>query len=227
MNTNLVIIPSRSRPNNIDRIVKSLKRNSHISDILVVLDGDDPIPYQHLQGVMYETFTPRLFTVPKINRAANIYADQYETITFLGDDQVIHTPRWDVILNEPLQWKGYGISYGDDGFQGERMCTSVMMTTNIIKALGHMGLPTLKHLYVDNFWMTIGQELESFWYFPYVSWEHLHYLNNKAEKDLTYLEGNSPERYFEDGLAFEQWLNGDGKSNDVARLKQMLGIDGE
>lgn len=222
-NTNLVLIPSRSRPNNVARLVETLKKNSRISDILVVLDGDDPIEYPPIEGVMYETFTPRLYTVAKINAAANLYVDKYETITFMGDDQVVHTEKWDLILYEPLELKGYGISYGDDGFQGSNIGTSVMMTTNIIKCLGFMGLPTLVHLYVDNFWRHIGHGIKSYWYFPQVQWEHLHYLNNKAEIDDVYRFGNSPERYEQDGKAYDEWLASQAGHDIVKLLKKLQG----
>ncbi|NCV65265.1 MAG: hypothetical protein EBW16_03430 [Burkholderiaceae bacterium] len=47
-----------------------------------------------------------------------------------------------------------------DLFQGQNLATAVMMSTNIIKALGFMAPPKLIHLYMDNFWMAIGNILD-------------------------------------------------------------------
>ena len=54
MNTNLVIVPSRSRPDSIDRAVKFLKETSIISDICVAIDDDQADLYPRLDGVIYE-----------------------------------------------------------------------------------------------------------------------------------------------------------------------------
>ena len=48
MNTNLVIVPSRSRPDSIDRAVKFLKETSIISDICVAIVDDQADLYPRL-----------------------------------------------------------------------------------------------------------------------------------------------------------------------------------
>ena len=83
MNTNLVIIPSRSRPESIDRAVKALKENSIISDICVAIDDDQADLYPRLDDVIYEV-NPRLRMNGTLNLVANKYADKYETIFFMG-----------------------------------------------------------------------------------------------------------------------------------------------
>ena len=83
MNTNLVIIPSRSRPESIDRAVKALKEHSILSDICVAIDDDQADLYPRLDDVIYEV-NPRLRMNGTLNLVANKYVDDYETIFFMG-----------------------------------------------------------------------------------------------------------------------------------------------
>ncbi len=219
---NLVLVPTRGRPERAFTLVSSFKDMSSISSILLVLDHDDEkldqyrsIPVPH---IVYE---PREYLVGKLNRAALQFADKYETITFLADDQVLKTVKWDKILKTYIDKKGYGIAYGDDTIQGERVPTSAMISTNIIKSLGWMALPTSKHLYIDNTWKIIGQALEALYYDPEVVWEHHHFLNQKAEVDESYKFSNSEERYKEDGEAFKVWLETKA-TEQLTKLRQEL-----
>ena len=219
---NLVLVPTRGRPERAFALITSLKDTSTVSDILLVLDHDDEkldqyrsIPIPH---IIYE---PREYLVGKLNRAALQFADKYETITFLADDQLLKTDKWDKKLKAHIDKKGYGIAYGDDTIQGERVPTSAMISTNIIKNLGWMALPTSKHLYIDNTWKIIGQALEALYYDPEVVWEHHHFLNQKAEVDESYKFSNSEERYKEDGEAFKVWLETKA-TKQLTKLRQEL-----
>lgn len=219
---NLVLVPTRGRPERAFALITSLKDTSTVSDILLVLDHDDEklgeyrsIPVPH---IIYE---PREYLVGKLNRAALQFADKYETITFLADDQLLKTDKWDKKLKAHIDKKGYGIAYGDDTIQGERVPTSAMISTNIIKNLGWMALPTSKHLYIDNTWKIIGQALEALYYDPEVVWEHHHFLNQKAEVDESYKFSNSEERYKEDGEAFKVWLETKA-TEQLTKLRQEL-----
>ena len=219
---NLVLVPTRGRPERAFTLVNSLKGMSTISNILLVLDHDDEKLEQYqsipIPNIVYE---PREYLVGKLNRAALQFADEYETITFLADDQVIKTVRWDEKLKAHIDKKGYGIAYGDDTIQGERVPTSAMISTNIIKNLGWMALPTSKHLYIDNTWKIIGQALDALYYDPEVVWEHHHFINQKAEVDESYKFSNSEERYKEDGEAFKIWLETKA-TEQLTKLRQEL-----
>lgn len=198
---NLVIIPTRSRPDNAKRAIEYLKKNSAISDIVLGLDEDDEMNYPRLDGVMYEVYERKMM-VATLNKIATKYAYKYKFITFLGDDNIVHTKDWDIILSNTLESNGGGITYGDDKLQGQRLPTSVMMSSEIIRCLGYMVPPTFTHLWADNFWQQLGKQLGRLYYNPEVNWEHLHYVNNKAEKDDLYTEVNSDEMYTKDRNAY-------------------------
>ena len=156
-----------------------------------------------------------------LNLVANKYVDDYKTIYFMGDDHVPRTDGWDEKLYAPIKARGYGLSYGDDLLQGEKLATAVMMSTNIIKPLGFMAPPKLIHLYMDNFWMTLGQSLDALDYVPDAVIEHMHYLNGKAAQDERYAEVNASEVYTHDREVFEEYAATQLK-DDVLKVAKTL-----
>lgn len=222
MNTNLVIIPSRSRPESIERAVKAVKENSILSDICVAIDDDQSDLYPRLDGVIYEV-NPRLRMNGTLNLVANKYADKYETIFFMGDDHLPSTHQWDHYLSEAIASKGYGLAYGNDLFQGKNLATAVMMSTNIIRSFGFMAPPKLVHLFMDNFWMLLGMDLDAIWYFDDVIIEHLHFLAGKSQVDAGYIENNSNEVGLADRQELARYMETDYQA-DLARFKESVGI---
>jgi hypothetical protein len=222
MKTNLVIVPSRSRPDSIDRAVQAIKETSIISDICVAIDDDQADLYPRIDGVIYEV-NPRLRMNGTLNLVANKYADDYETIYFMGDDHLPQTPQWDHFLAGAIASKGYGLAYGNDLFQGKNLATAVMMSTNIIKSFGFMAPPKLVHLFMDNFWMLLGMDLNSIWYFDDVIIEHLHFLAGKSQIDAGYIENNSQDVGSADQKELQRYMTEEYPA-DLARFKEMMGI---
>lgn len=219
-NSNLVIIPSRGRPQNVERCIKALKENSLISDFCVAIDDDQSDLYPRLEGVIYEV-NPRLRVNGTLNLVATKYANQYKTISFIGDDHLVKSKNWDQFMAEPINTKGYGLSYGNDLLQGEILATAAMMSTNIIEILGFMSPPQLIHLFIDNFWMVLGREIGSLHYLQNVIIEHLHPYAGKAEIDAGYVEANSAERVSADEREFARYL-ADEFENDLKKVMATL-----
>lgn len=222
MNTNLVIIPSRSRPHNAERAFKQLKELSTISDLMLATDDDDDSGYSALDGVIHEV-NPRLRMNGTLNLLANRYAKDYETITFLGDDHMVRTQGWDEKLYAPIKEKGYGLSYGNDLFQKQNLPTAVMQSTNIIKGQGFFSPPKLIHLYMDNYWKKLGEALKALFYFDDVIIEHMHYLVGKSTVDDLYTEVNSGETYKKDHDTFYHYFQNEFVQ-DILKLRKVLGI---
>lgn len=222
MISNLVILPSRSRPEKVAEAIELLKDNSTISDLCVAIDEDQSDLYPRIDDVIYEV-NPRLRMNGTLNLVANKYADKYETIYFLGDDHHVRTKGWDELLYAPIKARGYGLAYGDDKLQGKNLATAVMMSTNIIRIIGYMAPPKLIHLYMDNFWMNLGQALNCLDYVPEAVIEHMHYLAGKSEQDAQYAEVNSSEMYQTDRDTYLQYVKDDLKY-DLEHLVVGLGI---
>jgi len=222
MISNLVILPTRSRPDSAAETVALLKENSVISDICVAIDEDQSELYPRIDGVIYEV-NPRLRMNGTLNLVANKYADKYETIYFLGDDHKPRTHGWDESLYEPIKARGYGLAYGNDLLQKQNLATAVMMSTNIIRAIGYMAPPKLVHLYMDNFWMNLGQALQCINYKGDVIVEHMHYMAGKAAADEQYLDVNSDEMYKKDKETYIEYVQTDLK-HDLEKLILALGL---
>ena len=222
MNTNLVILPTRSRPDSAERCINALKEHSTISDFVIAIDDDQSDLYPRLEGVTYEV-NPRLRMNGTLNLVANKYTDKYDTIFFLGDDHLVQTPGWDQYLSGAIAQKGYGLAYGNDLLQGFSLATAVMMSTNIIKPVGYMAPPKLVHLFMDNYWMTLGKRLGTLWYFEKVIIEHLHPVAGKVAWDDQYREANSDEVSNGDKKEFTRYLN-EEFDTEFEKIKTALGI---
>lgn len=126
-------------------------------------------------------------------------------IGFMGDDHRPRTVGWDTAYLDALEEMGTGIAYGDDLLQGEQLPTQVAMTTDIVRTLGHMAPAPLRHMYVDNYWLDLGQGADCLRYLPDVVVEHLHPLAGKAEWDEGHRRVNDASVYAADRTAYRRY----------------------
>jgi hypothetical protein len=219
----LIIVPSRSagtgRENNVERFIQNwmLFTEGH-SNICISLDDDDEYYYDRHEGIIY-TVNPNERLVPKLNRAATKFKDDYKAIAFFGDDHVIKS-NWETeFLDYVEKNNGVGIVYGNDLLQSEKLPTAVCMTSNIINALDYMVLPTLLHMYADNFWLDIGKSTNNIKYFPNVIWEHMHPDNGKANRDNQYNHAASVAD--QDRIEYYRYLNSEQFVNDINKINSL------
>lgn len=215
----LIIIPSRNRPDSAAELVQNLIETSTNSDILFGLDNDDSSEYSYFPNVIYER-NERLLMNGTLNLIANKYVDKYKFICFLGDDVRSRTIGWDTILTEPLKNKP-GISYGNDLIQKEFLPTHVIISSEIIKKLGFMAPPILKHLFMDNFWLDLGRAIDSIYYFENVILEHMHPILEKSKVDQIYLD--SWGLYDIDKMSYEKYKESNFL-NDVNKVMELYEV---
>lgn len=223
MNPNLIIMCSKSRPDRAAKAWAAIKENAVESDFLMVISKDEENLYPEIDGVMKEIVPTGCYSNQKIQIVYPKYQDKYSVFFAIDDDCVVKTPEFDKILTEPLDKIGYGIAYGNDGMQGEKLPTKPVMTTNICKILGYPNPPDLLHLYSDNFYKRLGELLNSLHYFPDVIMDHEHYLNGKAEMDSTYKETNHPALFEHDKRVFDKYML-EKFAIDIAKLWDAFGI---
>jgi glycosyltransferase involved in cell wall biosynthesis len=204
-----ILVPSRERPSNIAELIKSLDETETESDLIVILDDDEPCFEQYIElGATMITIEKEGRGMAKpLNFAANLFKDDYRHFAFLGDDNRPRTKNWDVHFINALDELETGIVYGNDLFQGEALPTAAALTGNIVKALGGMVPQGMIHLYLDNFWLRLGQDLGAIRYLPEIVIEHLHPYAGKSSWDQVYRDVNSPEMYSADKQALEDFLN--------------------
>jgi hypothetical protein len=218
----LVIVPSRSagvgRERNVERFIQHWMYFSEgKSDLCISLDDDDEHNYERYQGVIY-TVNPNERFVPKLNRAALHFKNDYKCIAFFGDDHVIQT-HWETKMLEYFEQNKLGITYGNDLLQGERLPTAVCITSNIIDSLGYMVPPSLLHMYADNFWIDLGKATNCIKYFEDIIWEHKHPDNGKAVRDTQYNYAAAVVNH--DAAAYQQYLNSNSFNDDINTIQSL------
>lgn len=219
-----VVIPTRGRAAQCRGLIEAVRCTSK-ADVVVSVDADDPqiedyrrIPAEHRDRVYLVITDGPGSHVAAINAGAAVALGLgVEVIAKFDDDHFPVTCDWDrVVLDAPP-----GIVYGNDLLQGENLPTAPFMAAAIVRALGYMGPPGLRHLYVDNFWRDIGQASGCLTYLPDLVIEHRHVLAGKAPMDEGYQRVNAPQRYVEDHEAYQRYLATDFTA-DVEKLRACL-----
>jgi len=219
METLLVIVPSRTRPHNIARLQQAWTDTGATADLLVLVDDDDPelAGYEAL-GVSL-VVGPRQRIGPLVDQYAVAAAKDYDVVGFMGDDHCPRTPGWDARIREAST--PWSVVYGNDLFQGENLPTAVFQGSGLIRTTGRFNPPGCEHLYLDNYWKTLGERLGTLTYLDDVIIEHVHYMAGKAVEDDLYREVNSPTMYDHDATAWAAYAN-DGMQADLDRVKAAM-----
>jgi hypothetical protein len=222
-----VICPTRSRPDKARELLTSFRAtaDARTSSLVFYVDEDDPQLDAYLELPNVRVRPSQGGMVATLNLAAREITDSClcnKYLGFVGDDHRFRTAYWDRSITEVLDKAGGGFAYGNDKFwpNGE-IPTQIFMSSTIVRRLGWMGLPTCKHLYIDNVWRTLGEATDSLYYLPDVIVEHMHPAGGKAEWDEQYRRLNSEERYTEDRMAFEEWLETKA-SDDIKRVNDAI-----
>lgn len=219
-----VLVPSRGRPENIVALLDAFESTCDAREptaLYVAVDADDP-ELPSYQAITLPSWAGLLIGMSSrlggaLNRWSPSLAEDYEVVGFMGDD---HRPRsvgWDNAIVCAMQPNG--VVYGDDLIQGPNLPTAVFLDANIVRTLGHFVLPGQIHLFMDNYWKRLGQELGTLTYLPDVVIEHMHPLVGKAPTDEHYGRNNAPEVWEHDEALFKAWVEGGQMAADVEAIK--------
>lgn len=220
-----VIVPTRERVERFRQLAEAVEATAAGEvELVACVDDDDPQlelyrPIVRAAGRLLIGRRQSLsrwtnFAAQWVLNPANGPVPRY--LASMGDDHLPRTYGWDKTLAQacdPIGW-----AYGDDGYQGGRLPTAWVQSTELARRLGWMMLPACEHLYVDNVVLKLGQATGMIRYLPEVLIEHMHPVAGKAEQDDSYQASNSRQRYREDAAAFRDWLRG-GLAADVRRVR--------
>jgi hypothetical protein len=220
----IILVPTRGRPSNAVELLAEHEKLSTHSDILFIIDANDPEHDQY----EFEVGAHKCMTIENetrgmaypINKAANaiVKENKYQYFAFLGDDHRPRTAGWDGILIQAMQRRP-SMAYGNDLLQGQQLPTMITMTSDIVAVLNGMVPPKMKHLYLDNFWKKLGQDLGTLTYLDHVIVEHMHPMAGKAEWDEGYKEVNATEIYAFDALAYQNYIQSEAYELLKRKLK--------
>lgn len=184
----MILIPTRGRPLNLQRLATHYAITGATEPVCVLLDEDDAPNYEGVErrpGWEFRVHGPRTHITEITNRGFAMYPDE-ESYGVLADDVIPRTFHWDQVLKAAAGRDG--IAWGNDLLQGERLPTHIFMGGDLARALGWVSCPRVKHWCADNVWLNIGQAMGTARYLPEVILEHAHHINGKAEEDATYRE---------------------------------------
>ena len=120
------------------------------------------------------TTGPRKGLAAWTNHAARRHAGRYPFLASLGDDHVPRTPGWDAALVRAIrEMGGTGFAYPHDGIR-EDIPEAVVMSSDIVRALGWMALPDCQHYYIDNAWADLGRQAGCIRLLRAVAVDHVH-----------------------------------------------------
>jgi len=228
-----VIVPTRSRPQNVAPIVKAWYETGAfgVADLWWVVDADDSEYDRYLvafreagPGLRLDIAPAWRPLVPKLNAAATGLRKEfgYKYLAFMGDDHIPRTPMWAHMLIEDHLRPGTGIVYGRDGIQDRRLPTWWSMDGRIVDALGRMVPAPVQHLYCDNAVKALGERTDQLGYDERILIEHMHPVAGKGTMDAQYQRVNRPEQYGRDQIAFNSWVNS-GLDRDATLLADLWG----
>jgi hypothetical protein len=231
----VVIVPTRSRPESVGRVVQAWAETGagdEGAELLFVVDEDDPAGADRYRNALagrppwvsavYEsTWCP---LVPKLNRIAlSLALGRYASfIGFAGDDHLPRTSGWVGRYLGALYALGTGVVYCDDGYQHQNIPTQWGMSADIVRALGRMVPAPVDHLYCDNAIRDLALAANCLTYLSDVLIEHMHPVAGKAPTDEQYDRVNSGEQYRKDRKAYREWVRSGALTHDAEVIRQLI-----
>jgi hypothetical protein len=230
-----ILTPSRGRPWHMQRLMTALDDMCGLeTDLYVAVDDDDPRldDYKNL-GLDHLEVGPRDTLTALTNKMALENEGEYRFLASLGDDHVPRTKGWDAELCGAIDaMGGTGFAYGE----GSRWVIpeAVVMSSDIVSALGWMANPRCMHYKIDDTWLELGVAARCIAYRHDVLVEHMQFgipydpldpgKGMKAVKDDTYAEALVQDRMIADVIGWQDWRNDpdNGLLSDSLKIRALI-----
>lgn len=177
----MIVLPSRNRPESLRRFFQA---SQPVEPGVVMLDDDNAHLYQDVALPSGWRFSigPRAGYVALLNRAFTFFPDE-PWYACWGDDVLCQPAGWDTFLAQAAG--ADAIAYGDDLINGERSCALPFIGGELVRRVGWLSCPAVRHLYSDTIWCDLGRRLDALRYFPEIITEHCHWSVGKQPFDQT------------------------------------------
>lgn len=196
-----ILCPTRGRPENVKRLLDSLRETSTVPPEVVFYADDDDESFPLITGLDPERFPSAIYypgsfqavSGPRIkmsqmwNECAK--AATGEILMIAADDIVFRTKGWDDQVRRAFAAFPDRLAcvHGNDGVYQEKFGTHIFLHRNWMDAVGCIAPPYFSADFVDTWWNEIANALNRRIYLPFVT-EHMHPLFKKAELDKTHRE---------------------------------------
>jgi hypothetical protein len=222
----LVMVPTRGRRAQCERLLKSFTETATCADLMFILDPDDQETYEGMDwgDAVCAVLDPREYLTGKLNQTALAMAGVYKVLMWAGDDHVFRTAGFDRLMLDTLEdMGGSGWVYPDDKRRSD-VPEIWMCSSDVVKALGWFACPAMSHYLIDNAAGELGKRAGLIRFCPEAVIEHLHYsVAPETEHDQVYRE---TENAFggSDMQAFRQWRESQ-LPMDVSLLRRQFNPD--
>lgn len=217
-----LLCPSRGRPQNLRRMIESVRAVSTIMSEVVVYVDDDDTAYSDL--ALFSDIC--IFRGPRIchsdywNKCAERASGDY--LMMVGDDCVFKTPGWDQMVEQAFAVCPDKILmvHGDDcAPAGKWFATHPIISRRWVEICGRFTGPWFPGDFADQWIQDIANTLGRRQFLPFVN-EHLHHVWGKAPKDQTYCETEARKRDQDTPSIYGRMTN--ERTNDVIKLRAAM-----
>ena len=206
MNAISILTPTRNRPNNCDRFIKSLYETTQYTgtlELLFYVDSDDPAKdiYKEIEERWQNNFWRVEFVIGEpmsVSKSWNIIAKKsLGDIMIMGNDDLVYkTVRWDSKLMAKLIEldNPYYLTWFNDGINGNRHCAFPVISREWYEALGYFSPGVFNFGYNDTWVYDIAKRVGKLNYMSEILVEHLHFSVGKSNMDDTYARNRTQEK---------------------------------
>lgn len=203
------ILATRTRVDSCQRFIQGWQDSQASTPVYIRLDECDPFLDQLRNLPWPKEFNINVGPRQGLRAAMEEMFHAYPAEPWYGilaDDLVPRTPGWDQLLVERAGSRQ--ISYPNDLGRKIKLPTHPCVGGDLVRAQGWFGLPVVRHYCVDSVYRYIGDQLDIKHRLNDVIVEHVHYSEQKSERDGLYRETS---RYKEsDDMAYTEWLRDQG-----------------
>src|SRR3974390_1786456 len=132
----LVMVPTRGRREQCERLLASFAETATCTDLLFITDpGDSAYKGMDWVSATAAELAPRDYLAGKLNKTALAMAGTYDVLMWLGDDCVFVTEGWDKLMLAALaDMGGSGWVYPDDKRRAD-VPEHWMCSSDVVEAL--------------------------------------------------------------------------------------------
>ena len=236
-----ILTPTRNRPNNCERFIKSVYNSTRTRknvEMLFYVDNDDPAitsyksldwhaqkEYEGFKNIKFIYGEPKSVSISWNDLATACIGD----VLIMGNDDLVYqTDGWDEKLDQELNiYKDDNIyvAWMNDNINFEKHCAFPIVSRQWYECLGRFTPGCFNFGYNDTWIFDVGKMLDRCHYIPFIKAEHLHFSTGKSEMDDTYARNRTQEKgnlYAKDQILFNKTRN--IRQDDRDRLRELIGI---
>lgn len=229
---NLILVPSYKRPDRLKICLNSILANSVVSETLVLLHTSDMNSYSNLieeyepKGVQFAI--SEVMTCPeKLNLGCDVFGVNYDYVSFVGDDCVVSTPKWDEICVNYIEqhFNGMGVvspSEPEWGRNYDDLPLHWMQSKSFWSTVGYYVHREMNHCYVDNLIRDFAKSINSYAKLQNCIIEH-HHPNHGFQNDEVYDMGEK-KHCEEDKTIYFEYINSQEYHDILQRLKEAKNV---